>query len=256
MGQSRYEGIPAGGSRVEGDRAAAGVMVPRSMGALSWRPGSRVARLRGSHSYRSVLFLTLAIFIFIMAAPDGAWSLGLIGLLLCATLIVAIWTAGFGWSLPRTLIVGAVGVAAALVPNTVSGDVAAGAVWLVALAFAAATICVIALGVVDQGEVNRQSVVGAVCIYLQIGLLFSFVYGSAAELGSGFFFAQGTDGTAAIRLYFSYITMATVGYGDYSPAGDLGRTLAVLEGILGQLYLVTVVALLIGRIGRRKEGSG
>ena len=98
-------------------------MVPRSMVARSWRPGSRVARLRGSHSYRSVLFLTLAIFVFIMAAPDGAWSLGLIGLLLCTSLIVAIWTAGFGWSLPRTLIVGAVGVAAVLVPNTVSGGV-------------------------------------------------------------------------------------------------------------------------------------
>lgn len=76
---------------------------------------------------------------------------------MCTTLIVAIWTAGLGWSLPRTLIVSAVGVAAALVPNTVSGDVAAGAVWLVALAFAAATISVIALGVVDQGEVNRES---------------------------------------------------------------------------------------------------
>jgi hypothetical protein len=88
-------------------------------------------------------------------------------------------------------------------------------------------------------------------------MLFSFAYGSAAKLGSGFFFAQGTDGTAAIRLYFSYITMATVGYGDYTVAGDLGRTLAVLEGLLGQLYLVTVVALLVGRLRlRRPEGSG
>ena len=51
--------------------------------------------------------------------------------------------------------------------------------------------------------------------------------------------------------------MATVGYGDYTVAGDLGRTLAVLEGLLGQLYLVTVVALLVGRLrSRRPEGSG
>jgi voltage-gated potassium channel len=215
-----------------------------------------VARLRGSHSYRFLLLLTLAIFVFIMAVPDGAWSLGLTALLLCGTLIVAIWTAGFGWSLTRTLTVGAAGVVAAVVAKTVSSNVAAGAVWFVALALAAATIWVIALGVVDQGEVNSQSVVGAICIYLQLGLLFSFAYGSAAKLESGFFFAQGTDGTAAIRLYFSYITMATVGYGDYSPAGNLGRTLAVLEGILGQLYLVTVVALLISRIGRRQEDRG
>jgi hypothetical protein len=222
----------------------------------SWRPGSRVARLRGSHSYRSVLLLILATFVFIMAAPDEAWGLSVIGLLLCGTLIVAIWTAGLGWSLPRTFTLGAVGVAAAVVAQTVSGDGAAGAVWLVALGFAAMTIWVIALGVVDQGEVNSQSVVGAICIYLLLGLLFSFAYGSAAKLGSGFFFAQGTDGTAAIRLYFSYITMATVGYGDYSPAGDVGRALVVCEGVLGQLYLVTVVALLIGRMGRQHDGSG
>jgi hypothetical protein len=130
-------------------------------------------------------------------------------------------------------------------------------VWLVGLVFAAAIIGVIARGVVDQGEVNSQSIVGAICIYLLVGMLFSFAYGSAAKLGSGFFFAQGTDGTAAIRLYFSYITMATVGYGDYSAAGDFGRTLAVLEGLLGQLYLVTVIALLVGRVGfRQPERSG
>lgn len=231
-------------------------MPPRRFSGRSWSPGSRVARRRGSHSYRFLLLLILATFVFIMAAPDQAWTLSVIGLLLCGTLIVAIWTSGLGWSLPRTLILGAVGVAAAVVAETASSDAAVGTVWLVGVVFAAMTISVIALGVVDQGEVNRQSVVGAICVYLLLGLLFSFAYGSAAKLGSGFFFAQRTDGTAAIRLYFSYITMATVGYGDYSAAGDLGRTLAVLEGVLGQLYLVTVVALLVSRLGRRQEGPG
>jgi hypothetical protein len=122
---------------------------------------------------------------------------------------------------------------------------------------AAVIIVVIARGVIDQGEVNSQSIVGAICIYLLLGILFSFAYGSAAKLGSGFFFAQGTDGTPAIRLYFSYVTMATVGYGDYTAAGDFGRALAALEGLLGQLYLVTVVALLVGRMGpRRPDASG
>jgi len=147
-------------------------------------------------------------------------------------------------------------VAATVVAPAVNGDTAVGAVWLVGAVFVATIMAVIALGVVDQGEVNDKSVVGAICIYLLLGMLFSFAYGSAAKLGSGFFFAQGTDGTPAIRLYFSYITMATVGYGDYSAAGDFGRTLAVLEGLMGQLYLVTVVALLVSRLGfRRREGS-
>jgi len=229
-----------------------GVMARHPSGGRTWRPGSRVSRLRASHSYRFLLLLILAIFVFIMAAPDETWALSVLGLLLTGTLIVAVWTSGLGWSLPRTSILIAVGVAAAVVAQTVSGDAGAGAVWLVGLVLAATIIGVIALGVVDQGEVNSQSVVGAICIYLLLGMLFSFAYGSAAKLGSGFFFAQGTDGTAAIRLYFSYITMATVGYGDYSAAGDFGRTLAVLEGLLGQLYLVTVVALLVSRLGVRR----
>jgi hypothetical protein len=92
--------------------------------------------------------------------------------------------------------------------------------------------------------------VGAICIYLLFGLLFTFAYGAAAALGSGEFFTDGTDGTPSLRLYFSYVTLTTVGYGDYTPAGDLGHTLAIVEALLGQLYLVTVVAVLVSRLGR------
>jgi hypothetical protein len=115
-----------------------------------------------------------------------------------------------------------------------------------------ATIATVALGVVDQGEANVQAVTGAVCVYLLIGMLFVFLYGVLAALGSGDFFAQGTDGTRSLRLYFSFVTLATVGYGDYTAAGELARTLAVVEALVGQLYLVTVIAVLVSRMrGRR-----
>ena len=65
---------------------------------------------------------------------------------------------------------------------------------------------------------------------------------------------KGTDGTLATRLYFSYATLCTVGYGDYTAASDLGHTLAVSEALLGQLYLVTVVALLVSRVRPRRDG--
>jgi len=223
----------------------------------SWSAGASVARLHASRSYGFVLVLIMATFLFIMAAPEQGWTRSLLALLLCGTLIVAAWTSGFGWNLARTLGLITVGVAIAVVAEIFNGDRAAAAVWLVGFVLAAAIIGVIVRGVVDPGEVNRQSILGAICIYLLLGMLFSFAYGSAAKLGSDFFFAQGTDGTAAIRLYFSYITMATVGYGDYTVAGDLGRTLAILEGLLGQLYLVTVVALLVGRLRHtQSENSG
>ena len=96
-----------------------------------------------------------------------------------------------------------------------------------------ATIGAIVLGVSDQSEVNAQSVIGAICVYLLFGMLFLFLYSVAATLGSGPFFAQGTDGTRSIRLYFSYVTLATLGYGDYTPAGGIGRTLAIIEASSG-----------------------
>jgi hypothetical protein len=124
---------------------------------------------------------------------------------------------------------------------------------LFAVILTVAIASVIARGVLDQGEVNPQSVRGAICVYLLLGMVFVFVYGAVSSLGSGPFFAQGTDGTRAVRLYFSYVTLATLGYGDYTPAGAVGHMLAVVEALVGQLYLVTVVAVLVSRLGRGKE---
>ena len=109
------------------------------------------------------------------------------------------------------------------------------------------------IGVLDQREVNRQAVTGAVCIYVLIGFFYVFIYGAIAAFGDGYLFAQGTDGTRSIRLYFSYVTLATVGYGDYTMAGNLGRTLAVLEALMGQLYLVTILALLVSRMRPKRH---
>ena len=59
--------------------------------------------------------------------------------------------------------------------------------------------------------------------------------------------------TPALRLYFSFVTLATLGYGDYTAATKVGRMFSVLEGLFGQLYLVTVVALLVSRMGFQRR---
>jgi len=122
---------------------------------------------------------------------------------------------------------------------------------IVAVLSAALTLLIgaaIVVGVVDQGEVNFQTVTGAVCVYLLLGFMFVFIYGSIAEFGHGALFAQGTDGTRGIRVYFSYVTLTTVGYGDYTMRTSGARMFAVLEMLMGQLYLVTVLALLVSRM--------
>lgn len=217
---------------------------------------TRVGRLRAAHSYRVVLLLIVTIFVFASVAGDAGWTASVLLLLAAATLATAIWTSGLG-SLHSRVVIGVLVAAAALAVAVLIWDdrnALAATAGLVTALLVIATIVGIAVGVVDQNEVNTQSVTGAVCIYILFGIAFVFVYGTVAVLGSGDLFAQGTDGTRAVRLYFSFITLATVGYGDYTPAGDLGRSLAVVEALVGQLYLVTVLALLVSRMrGRRAD---
>ena len=57
-------------------------------------------------------------------------------------------------------------------------------------------------------------------------------------------------------MYFSFTTLTTTGYGDFAPATSVGKAISVVEMLLGQLYLVTVIGLLIGNfIGRRQRGD-
>jgi hypothetical protein len=220
---------------------------------LPWRPGSRVARLRASHSYRTVLLMILVAFVFILAAPNENWSRAVLLFLLSATFVVARWTSGLGEGFRLGVAIAAVAAAFVVLMLVEGGATVQGLVWLLNVALVAGIAAVIALGVIDQGEINSQSVLGAICIYVLLGMFFSFLYGATAELGSGPLFAQGTDGTPSLRLYFSYVTLATLGYGDYTPAGAFGRSLTVVEALTGQLYLVTVIALIVGNLGRKRD---
>jgi hypothetical protein len=203
-----------------------------------------------------VLGLVIATFLAAVAMPDSRWSRAALTLLLCATLMLTLWTSGLGRDFTPgfgLIVLGSVAATADLVHR---GSATAGLLWLADVALVLAIIAAIVLGVIDQGIVNEQSIIGAICIYVALGMLFTFAYGAVAALGSGPFFAQGTDGTLPVRVYFSFVTLATLGYGDYTPAADLGRTLAVSEALLGQLYLVTVIALLVSRLGGRGRRDG
>jgi hypothetical protein len=208
---------------------------------------ARTRSLRASRRYRAVLALIVVAFLFSAIAPDEAWTRGALLLIESATLATALWRSG-GDSLRRSLLVVALAAILAVVQIADGGRALTTAASTLSGLFVVATIVVIARGVIRQGVVNQQSIVGALGIYLLFGMLFTFAYGIVAAEGGTAFFAQGTDGTTAIRLYFSFTTLCTVGYGDYTAAGDVGHTLAVSEALLGQLYLVTVVALLVSRV--------
>ncbi len=211
-----------------------------------------MARRRASHSYGFVLLLILASFLVTAAGPEAEWGQSVLLLLQSSTLVAALWTSGLGRAAVRPSVALAVAsIVVAGVQLADGGDTLTGAVAVLNSLLVVAISVVIAVGVFDQQTVNQQSILGAICVYVLIGMLFTFVYGAAAYLGSGDFFAQGTDGTPSLRLYFSYVTLATLGYGDYTPAGDLGHTVAIVEALVGQLYLVTVVAVVVSRLHNR-----
>ena len=124
------------------------------------------------------------------------------------------------------------------------------------LAIAGAGPILIGSDLFRQGSVTIQTVLGAVNIYLLIGLFFAVLYSTVVVLSPAAPFT-GMNAMRRVDLYYySFIVLTTVGLGDFLPASDTVRVLTIIEALLGQLYLVTVLALLVGKMGGRREPSG
>lgn len=109
------------------------------------------------------------------------------------------------------------------------------------------------VSLVRQHGVTLQAVAGALAIYLQLGLIFASVIGFVAHVDDVPYIAQGGDGSQTDRVYFSFTVLTTTGFGDLTAAQPGGRALAVVEMLGGQLYLVTVIGVLVGGlVGRRR----
>jgi hypothetical protein len=102
-------------------------------------------------------------------------------------------------------------------------------------------------------EVSVRTVVGAITVYVLFGLFFAYVYRSILLFDpDAFTTGTGTLSPASMQ-YFSFVTLTTVGFGDITPVSSGARTLVVLQALLGQIYLVTVVAVVVGNLGRRVQ---
>jgi hypothetical protein len=166
-------------------------------------------------------------------------------------------------NLPRTLIMVAAGVAAAALVvalvRATAGGIGDGAARTMNAALISLGPPAVAVGIVRNlrasGEVRLEAVFGVLCLYILIGMAFGFVYGAIDRFGGDPFFADGNTATVSHCLYFSLTTLATVGYGDFVARSDLGHTLAVSEALLGQIYLVTVVSLIVSNLGRPSRST-
>jgi ion channel len=188
------------------------------------------------------------------AIGGNAWGRFLYVALMGATVLLTLRTSG-----PRVRTVAAIVVGAALI--TAGAALLFGKeplpAWTVAgLSALLALVAPVAIfrQLASQELVTFQTVLGAICLYLLAGLFFAFVYGALAAVANPDpFFAGRTFGGPIDSVYFSFVTLATIGYGDVTVVTDLGRMLAVTEGLIGQLYLVSVVAVLVSNLGRARK---
>ena len=119
----------------------------------------------------------------------------------------------------------------------------------------AVTIVVLGRRIVKEPFVSGRTILGLLSVYLLIGMTFAATYVTIAVASAEPFFVQ-TDHAAPVDFtYFSFVTLATVGYGDFTAANPMPRMLASMEGLTGQLYLVTVVAVAVSRVRTRRDRS-
>ena len=208
-----------------------------------------------------VLFLLVLAVFFSIAVPEGPWALLLTTVVLATTFSIAMLVSGVQPKVVRAWLgVAVLGVGVSvLIALTQETRTAGGYLAITSLVVTAATIGAIARRIWQHVEISVLTVLGAVCVYVLIGLSFAFAYEVVGAFGSQPFFASQEAGTRSEYVYFSFITMATVGYGDLAAQGGLGRALAVTEGLLGQIYLVTAVAALVSNVSRARtpqQGRG
>jgi hypothetical protein len=105
----------------------------------------------------------------------------------------------------------------------------------------------------DEG-VTVEAVAGALAIYLMVGLLFASAIGFVAHVGAGPYFTETRRASNGDVVYYSFTVLTTTGFGDYTAARPVGHALAVIEMLAGQLYLVTVIGVLVGNYTARRMG--
>ena len=206
-------------------------------------------------TYRYLLAGTLLLYLLIIVAPFRDVTTPIRVAVLGILLLLTVRTRRRG----RRVFVSAAVLSGALVVATVVAVVVGSTTVLICIGQASTVVLVVAsiliLGqtIVASGVVDGKAVGGVLCIYLFLGLLFSALHDFCAALIPHYLNGVGSHTTQSDTLYFSLITLTTVGFGDITPAANLARAIAAAEALTGQLYLVSVVAAVVSRFRPQRQ---
>jgi hypothetical protein len=212
-----------------------------------------------AYRYGAVFVLTAVLLVFVIVAPNERWSRAISLAIEWAALLVAVATSRAREDIRRARAIGVAAVAAVVIIGVATGLLSAGVTFAIGGVLAVVVPVSLVRGllrlVTEQG-VTIRAVAGALAIYLMIGFGFAWLVGFIAEVGSGPYFAQGIDGNQGAWAYYSFTVLTTTGFGDLTPATPVGHAVAVIEMLVGQLYLVTVIGVLVGNFVRRRPAVG
>jgi hypothetical protein len=243
--------------------------MPGSSGEQLQEPGrGRRHRLIGTFSspdsYGLVVLLILVTY-GLSAALTASWAASLVLAVQIATVWVALRASrARRWAREAANVALAAAALAAVAnlffPGQIHGAIVAS--WVSCLLYLVAPVSIVRHLVVRR-TVDSETVLGAIAAYLMAGMFFAFFYHALglSQTQPPFFGSQGR-GTFSQDLFFSFTTLTTTGYGNLVPGGNPGQTLAVLEMLIGQLFLVTAVAKVVsawrpgqGRGGLRENSA-
>ncbi|HEU4945449.1 MAG TPA: ion channel [Solirubrobacterales bacterium] len=216
-----------------------------------------------SDAFGLVLALVLTTYVLTSLLSNHGWEAVVLTIATSATSVVALTSSHARPVMVRTavslsaLTIGLAAIAAATDDRTWLNFASAIQVTLLTVAMAA-----VLRRVVTAPEVGFRTILGAVSVYTVLGILFTFLYGTIDRIQGGLFFEGVTSPEGSDFLFFSYTTLTTTGYGNLVPGGQPGRLISGLEMMIGQIFLVTLVAGLVSLwrpgegIRRRREQRG
>jgi hypothetical protein len=218
---------------------------------------------RVSDAFGLVFVLVVITYVLASLIENRGWTAVVLTVATSATSVVALTSSHARARAVRiALVLSALTIALAAV-GAISGDRA----WLNLATLIQVSLLTVAMGavlrrVVMAPEVGSRTILGALSVYAVLGILFTFLYGVIDRVQGGPFFEGHPNPAGSDFLFFSYTTLTTTGYGNLVPGGQPGRLVSGLEMMMGQIFLVTLVAGLVSlwrpgeAIRRRREARG
>jgi hypothetical protein len=211
-------------------------------------------------TFSGVLLMVILAMTFQLAAPDDDWARVVAVALQGLVVLTALGAAGADRRVVHpAVVVVLIATGLASLGLVALGDVGPAVPRFVSLLLVLVAPLAIVIGLqrelVADGRVTLQTVYAGLSLYLLLGMAFGFLFGFIQDVSDTPFFDGSVAGNQNDFLYFSLATLTTTGYGDFAAAGELGRTFSVLEALFGQIYLVTVVALLVSNLRRPPPGE-